>query len=282
MALAIFLATGVTMQAQDRLTQYKVRNAISVRTPIMNDSINPKGEKHTKKMLLQTPVVLHLPDAPMQSLTADTALKITSPVRWEVFIDGASKQVKDAAEDSITSGSSRDIALSLEPERDYEIIIKLLSASDDKAAPTLKCELIKDEKFKDIACNLDPEAKKRFSLDNTVYGNRAISVSISPSGKYLLTRYWDNHAAKRSRTYCELTELKSGKVLLTNLRDGMSWMPKSDKLYYTVTALTGNDVITLDPATLREETILQSIPEQSFRWSPNEDFLIYYPREEGV
>ena len=60
MALAIFLATGVTMQAQDRLTQYKVRNAISVRTPIMNDSINPKGEKHTKKMLLQTPVVLHL------------------------------------------------------------------------------------------------------------------------------------------------------------------------------------------------------------------------------
>ena len=29
----------------------------------------------------------------------------------------------------------------------------------------------------------------------------------------------------------------------------MSWMPKSDKLYYTVTALTGNDVITLDPAT---------------------------------
>lgn len=49
MALAIFLATGVTMQAQDRLTQYKVRNAISVRTPIMNDSINPKGEKHTKR-----------------------------------------------------------------------------------------------------------------------------------------------------------------------------------------------------------------------------------------
>lgn len=48
MALAIFLATGVTMQAQDRLTQYKVRNAISVRTPIMNDSINPKGENTPK------------------------------------------------------------------------------------------------------------------------------------------------------------------------------------------------------------------------------------------
>ena len=310
-ALAIFLLTGLTLQAQERVTQYKVRDAIEVRTPIMNDSINPKGEKHSTKMLLKTPVVLDLPDAPLQSLTVDTAgyltldkadknskiyvlktqiraerflkgkLKVTSPVRWEVFIDEVSKQTKDAAEDSISSASSRDIALTLEPERDYEITIKLLSTAEDKAAPTLKCEFIKDNKFKDIACTLDPNAKKRFSLDNTVYGNRVISVAISPSGKYLLTRYWNNHAAKRSRTYCQLTELKTGKVLLDNARDGMRWMPKSDKLYYTVTALSGNDVITLDPATLNEETLLKGIPEQSFTWSPNEDFLIYYPREEG-
>ena len=46
--------------------------------------------------------------------------------------------------------------------------IKLLSTAEDKAAPTLKCEFIKDNKFKDIACTLDPNAKKRFSLDNTV------------------------------------------------------------------------------------------------------------------
>lgn len=310
-ALAVFLLAGLSLQAQERVTRYKVRNAIEVRTPIMNDSINPKGEKHSIKMLLKTPVMLDLPDAPMQSLAADTAgyilldkadknsklyvlktqiraerflkgkLKVTSPVRWELFIDGTSKQTKDAAEDSITSASSREIAVSLEPERDYEITVKLLSASDDKAAPSLKCELIKDDKFKDIACTLDPDAKKRFALDNTVYGNRVISVSISPSGKYLLARYWNNHAAKRSRTYCRLTELKTGKVLLDNARDGMRWMPKSDMLYYTVTALNGNDVITLDPATLREETLLRGIPEQGFTWSPNEDYLIYYPSEEG-
>ena len=312
MAFTIFLASTLVLHAQETLKTFKVRDAIEVRTPIMNDSINPKGEKHSTKMLLKTPVVLNLPDAPLQSLSADTAgylnlakaeknnklyllktkiraerflkgkLKVTSPVRWEAFIDGASKQTKDTAEDSISSSSSRTIALTLEPERDYEIIIKLLSASEDKAAPTLKCELIKDDKFKDITCTLEPDAKKRFALDNTVYGNRAISVSISPSGKYLLTRYWNNHAAKRSRTYCELSELKTGKVILDNARDGMTWMPKSDKLYYTVTALTGNDVITLNPATLQEEVLLKGIPEQNFTWSPSEDFLIYYPREEGV
>ncbi len=313
MVFTIFLATGLVfqVQAQEKLTEYKVRNAIEIRTPIMNDSINPKGEKHSVKMLLKTPVVLDLPDAQMQTLTVDTAgylslekagqnnklylfktqiraerflkgkLKVTSPVRWEMFIDGVSKQTKDAAEDSITSASSREITITMEPERDYEITFKLLSASEDKVAPTLKCELIKDDKFKEIACTLTPDVKQRFALDNTVYGNRTISVAISPSGKYLLTRYWDNHSAKRSRTYCKLSDLKTGKVLLDNARDGMRWMPKSDKLYYTVTALSGNDVIALNPATLQEEVILKGIPEQGFTWSPNEDFLIYYPREEG-
>ena len=311
MILAIFLATGVILQAQDRLTQYQVRNAIDVRTPIMNDSINPKGEKYATKMLLQTPVVLDLPDAPTQTLTVDTTgflkltkaekdskiyllktqiradrfvkgkLKVTSPVRWEAFIDGVSKHKKENVEDSITSASSHEIAISLEPERDYEITFKLLSTSEDKAIPTLKSEFIKDKKFKDITCILDPNAKKRFALDNTVYGNKVIAVSISPSGKYLLTRYWNNHSAKRSRIYCELTDLKSGKVILENVKDGMRWMPKSDKLYYTATASSGNDVLTFDPATLQEETILKGIPEQNFTWSPTEEYLIYYPYEEG-
>ena len=45
-AFTILLVTGVAfqVQAQERLTSYKVRNAIEVRTPIMNDSINPKGD----------------------------------------------------------------------------------------------------------------------------------------------------------------------------------------------------------------------------------------------
>ena len=312
--LALLLATGAgtCLQAQEKLTQFKVRDAITVRTPIMNDSINPKGEKYADKDLLKTPVVLDLADAPFQVLSTDTAgvlsfpkaekdhsiylletslraerfmtgkLKVTSPARWEIFINGESKMSKENAEDSISGASTREVNLRLEPEADYEITIKLLSGSKDKAVPTLKCELIKDDKFKDITCFVSPEQKKRFALPNTVYGNRVIGVSISPDGKYLLTRYWNNHSLKRSYTYTTLSELKTGKVLLSNAKEGMRWMPKSNKLYYTVQAAKGNDVITLDPLTLKEETILKGIPEESFTWSPNEDYLIYHPSEEGV
>ena len=52
-----------------------------VRTNVVLNLYEPETVSYThlcigasgKKMLLQTPVVLHLPDAPMQSLTADTA-----------------------------------------------------------------------------------------------------------------------------------------------------------------------------------------------------------------
>ena len=310
--LALLLVAGTATQAQEKLTKFNVSNAITVRTPIMNDSINPKGEKHSMKALLQTPVSLTATRASGTIQETDTAgtlsfvkagkdnllyvleapiraerfmkgkLKVTSPVRWELFINGESKMVKEAAEDSLSKAASREIALRLEPEMDYTITIKLLSTPEDKTEPTLKCELVKDEKFKDVACRFVPDQKKRFSLDNTVYGNRVTSVSISPDGKYLLTRYANNYSAKRSRSYNELTELKTGRVLLSNLKDGMRWMPRSSKLYYTVQAEEGNDVIALNPATLSEEVLLRGIPEEGFTWSPNEDYLIYYTSEEGV
>lgn len=62
---------------------------------------------------------------------------------------------------------------------------------------------------KTVACHMLPNQKKRFALSNTVYGNRTVAVSISPDGKYLLTRFWNNYAANRSRTYNELTDLQN-------------------------------------------------------------------------
>ena len=67
------IGASLSIQAQEKLMQYKVRDAITVRTPIMNDTISPKGEKYSDKNLLQTPVVLDLSNAPVQILSTDTA-----------------------------------------------------------------------------------------------------------------------------------------------------------------------------------------------------------------
>lgn len=307
-ATLVALALGAQAQA---IESYQVRNAVTLHAPIKTDSINTEGRKYGIQNLLSTAVSLNQDNYTTQAMTADTAgfvtltkadgehliyvvstqiradrfmrgkLKVTSPVRWEAYIDGVSKLRKESAEDSLNAKSTRDISLHMEPQRSYEITIKLLAHKDDKAVPTFKCEVVNDRDYKEVNVRSGHDLKKRFTLDNTVYGNRVIDVAISPSGKYLYTRYWNNYSKGRQHVYTQLTETKTGKVLIANAKDGMRWMPKSDKMYYTVTAATGNNVVLLDPTTLTEEVLLREIPAEGFTWAPTEDYLIYYPNEKG-
>ena len=307
---ATLVACSLGAQAQV-IQSYQVRDAVTLRTPILTDSVNTEGRKYETKNLLGTAISLNQDNYVTHVMDADTAgfvtltaadgehliyvvstniradrfmkgrLKVTSPARWEAFVDGASKMRKENADDSLDVKAARDIALRMEPERDYKVTLKLLVHKDDKAAPAFKCEVVADKGYEKVNVYSGQDLKRRFALDNTVYGNRVIDVAMSPSGKYLYTRYWYNYSKDRQHVYAQLTDTKTGKVLLANAKDGMRWMPKSDKMYYTATAATGNNVIVLDPATLSEEILLTEIPADRFTWAPTEDFLIYYPSEKG-
>lgn len=310
MLAATLVALAMGTQAQV-IESYQVRDAVTLHEPLQTDSINTEGRKFETNNLLSTAISLNQGNYATIGMEADTtgfvtlnkaddehliyvvstqiradrfmkgSLKVTSPVRWEAFINGASKARKEHTDDSLNMKATRNIALRMEPGRNYEITIKLLAHKDDKVAPAFKCEVVPDKGYEEVNLFSGHNLKKRFTLDNTVYGNRIIDVTISPNGKYLYTRYWYNYSKGRQHVFAQLTETKTGKVILANAKDGMRWMPKSDKMYYTATAATGNNVIVLDPATLTEEVLLREIPSDGFTWAPTEDFLIYYPRENG-
>lgn len=307
----LLLLLGLTGQAQEKVTEYNVYPAVSVRMPIQGDSVNFVGEKFTAKELLKTDINLELDSRPCERTSVDAAgyvrgtkadkdnllylfatnlraerfmkgtLNIYSPARFEVFVNGVSKQSKTTVEDSLSQVRPTAVSLRLEPEIDYEIVIKLLSATGDKMQPMLKCEFEKEKDFANVSYQMKPDLKRRFALSNTMFGSRVRSVSISPDGKYLLTCYADNYSLKRSRTRCELTELKTGRMILPNVDEKARWMPRSNKLYYTVTGNQQNDLVILDPATMRGEVALKNVPEGDFTWSPTEDYLIYSPDDEG-
>ena len=310
MLAATLVALALSAQAQV-IKSYQVRDAVTVRGPIETDSINTEGRKYDIRNLLGTAIGLNQENFATQVMEVDTTgfvtlaraegehliyvvstqvradrfmrgqLEITSPVRWEAFVNGASKMKKENAEDSLSMKSLRNIPLRMEPEHNYEIIIKLFVHKDDKVAPAFKCEIVAAKGYEEVNVLTGHDLKKRFAIENTVYGNRVIDVAISPSGKYLYTRYWNNYSKGRQHVYAQLTDTKTGKVLIANAKDGMRWMPKSDKMYYTATAATGNNVILFDPATFTEEVLLKEIPAENFTWAPTEDFLIYYPSEKG-
>lgn len=307
----LFLMAGMAVRAQEKVAEYKMRPAIAVRTPLQGDSINFKRERFTPADLLKTKINLDFEGHFSERISADTAgyvtvtkadknhliylfsthlraerflkgkLKVYSPVRFEVLINGESRQSKDTVEDSLSQVRPSAVSLRMDPEADYEVVIKLLSSADDKMQPMLKCEFEKEKDFVEVSCRIAPDLQKRLSLFETNFGSRVKWVSLSPNGKYLLTCYSDNYAVKRSKTRCELTEVKTGRVILPAANEKMRWMPRSNKLYYTVMGKEQNNLVMLDPATLREEVLLKNISEEYFTWSPTEDYLIYSLTDEG-
>ena len=303
------LLLGLSAYSQEKVTEFEVAPAFTVRMPLQGDSINQKGEKFGAAQLLKTNIPLDVKNT--VRISADTAgyvtvdkpeadnrlyvfsthmraerfmkgkLEVTSPARFEVFVNGKSRRAKTTAEDSLAQVQPIVIDLRLEPEADYEVAIKLLSTAEDKAQPVLKCEWEKNKEFAEVDCRIAPDLKRRLSLFDTNFGSRVASVSLSPDGKYLLTRYSDNYDLKRSRTHTELTEVKTGRVLLPNVNEGMRWMAKGSRLYYTVTGREGNDLLIYDPATGQETVVRRDIPQGYFTWSPNEDYLIYTETAEG-
>ena len=58
-------------------------------------------------------------------------------------------------------------------------------------------------------------------------------------------------------------------------------MPKSERFYLVRKGLKGNKLIVVDPQTLKEEVLGESIPEGYFDMTPDESSLLYMVKEEG-
>ena len=59
-------------QAQDKLTEYKVRPAVTLRMPLLGDSINFTGNKFTVNNLLKTNIDIDFNNRPCNVLSAES------------------------------------------------------------------------------------------------------------------------------------------------------------------------------------------------------------------
>lgn len=297
--------------SQEEFTEFLVHPMVALRMPVQGDSVNMSGKKMEAMELMKGIATWKNAKSLSTRVASDTAgyfslakvsngygvyvastrmraehflkgtLKISSPARFELFVNGVSKYIKQMVEDSLESVRPVTIALRMEPEADYEIVMKILSVETDRLAPTWKCEFEKEQTLCDVACRITPDLPKRFSLATTAYGSRVRSVSLSPDGKFLLTRYADKYDEGRSRSYARLSEVKSGKTILPSVPEGARWMPKSNKLYYMLAGKYRKNVVAFDPVAMHEELLLEDVPDGNFTWSPTEDFLIYSFTEKG-
>jgi len=292
--------------SQNIVKKYNVSNAVFLHKPALIDTVNMKGVKYDSSMLLDSKINNNVD----KTLNIDTvtqgdiitfpndtsdyqaylvefyaispnyvtdSLKITSPNMVSVSIDG--KKVKDKKTEETGNAKSITIPFVMQPEHRYTINIKLITSPDKKINSSLKCEVINTNK--NIKIKTGTDIAQRYSLYNTVFGNRVLDSKVSPNGKYMITYYKNMYDVKHSDSYTTLSLTKSGDVLFTYHTDRkLKWMPQSNKLYYTLKYEDDKyDVYTIDPSTLKEEKIIKGLFTDQFSWSPNEKLLILINKE---
>ena len=130
---------------------------------------------------------------------------------------------------------------------------------------------------------VNAEGKRPYTMADMLRGGHYYNCRLSPSGSYLLYSAYYRKADGGVMYTSTLTRMADGRQLFT--RDGYldwQWWPVGDdRLYFTRQTVNGRELVTYDPATLRETVLAEGIPDGSFSVSPIGDYLIYSLSDEG-
>ena len=254
-----------------------------VQKPYMVDQTDVNARPFDEKSLLDSYLSFSvLQDAPMQeevklqgnvyhhtlhmlgfalenSRYAKGEIKVKGAGNYVIYIDGKKQQGGNFA---------------LEPAT-HQVVIKVLVAPDKELAPVVSVETEQQD-----IISFREDGLRNFTLADVMHGKRFGGVSLSPSGKYLITNYNTTMQGGKSNRSTTITELASGKVFGAK-GEGIRWMPKSDRYYYVSTDAQGRDIIAVDPATGAESIWANNIPDGYFQISPAEDYLLYSIEQKG-
>lgn len=216
------------------------------------EAIAPAGEEAALR-------VLHFP------------LNATRFVKAKVSVKGLSSYKLYADEKEVQGG---DLTLSPGQTR---VAIVCLTQPEKKDSFNVSIE------GKNLAgLSLDTDGKRHYTMADMMLGDHYRNVELSPSGKYLVTVYYETKRDGSNLFRTVLTEVASGRVLMRRAEYmSLNWLPRKDLLYYTRQGVTGRQLVTLDPQTLYENVVAEGLPEGGFTLSPTMDYLIFSKSEEG-
>lgn len=313
-ALLLFsLVVAFSAQAQKKVLLNKIYTTeipVTVSMPYMVDSVNTKGGKFDTKNLLETPITL--PDAASFTkalnpdvtydyfflprthegarfhflsfqLTADRysklKLKVTSPSMFEVYVDGKKEITKSNVQDSLKLVKVMDADLTMKPGT-VNFVIKYLSLSTNLAPEGIKVavETVGADSITNF--KLESEGKRLIQIEDIAGGTRLTDVRISPNGQYVIFTYRTIDAEGKTSYNYNVLNTKTNARLYAGAKY-LSWMPKSNLLYYTEIRDGKLCFVTVNPETFAEKVWAENIPSGTFSVTPDEKSLIFLEKEAG-
>lgn len=257
--------------------------------PFATDSVNMKGEKYDVKSLLKDNE-RWIYRKGTQTLRSGEALL---PADYH-------SAAPALATLSFTVETQRfaKVQLNVKTLRDYKVYVdeKELSGTEIQLAPgraevtllaltdTTRHDSLNLSLTGDMAAwiQVNPTGKRPYTMGEMLWGDHQYRVRMSPMGKYYVTTYYYTKKNGTSNYRTVVTETATGRTLLQrNSFVDLQWMPRREVLYYTRDGVQGKDLVTLDPATGREEVMAENIPATGFTMAPDESYFVYNKTEEG-
>ena len=281
---AAFALAGLLAASAETITVKTFRYAgpYPVKTPFMTDSVDVNSKPFDITYALETPVsagdlknagevqasalptygggpALNIAGFSLQNTGyTEAVLKVEGPDSYKVYVDGkaAGKELK------------------LSPAT-HTVEIRYISTPDKNPGLTVTVETDKDGSL-----SVSTSGKHLYGMKDVLLGTRYSGVSVSPDGKYMIVSYNTTFEGGNSARSSKLMETATGKVIKDNAGN-ISWMPVSNKYYYTERTASGLRLTAVDPATGKSETLAEDIPEGWFTIAPSEDYLLYTLQQKG-
>lgn len=281
--MACLLGGALSVEADSlNVERFQYAGPFSVCRPYMLDSTDVKAKTFDVKAMLDWKVSteglmdggwLEVGQFPQQSseLAMNVAAFVVENTRYaeaKFVVEGLSSF--QLSVDGRVVGKE---AVALSPAT-HEVVIKYLTSSDKKELPKVSVEA------EGNAFALREDGKSFFTLNHVLHGKRLSGVSVSPNGKYLIVNYATTLVGGKTVRRTRVVEWASDKVL-ADCTEGLRWMPRSNRYYFTRTGLEGVELVAVDPLTGKEEVLAAQLPEGSFTMSPAEDLLIYHQVQQG-
>lgn len=282
LTVACALTVSAAQADTIRVERAQATPPMTVRMPYMTDSTAMDGSVFDINKVLDsnTPVVLNKAayGADVRHgdalFPADGAAHALVAVRFHVDADRFTKAAievkklrhyKTYLNGAVHSGNE----LQLMPGRTD---IALLALVDSTKADSFLVSLTGQSL---AGLEVNSAAKRVYSMDDMRLGDHCRSVSVSPSGTYLVAVYYDMKAGGSAVYRTVVSDLTKGKDImrLNNYAD-LRWLPARDVLYFTRQGNKGRELVLFDPRDGHETLLTDNLPEGGFTLSPSEDYAI--------
>lgn len=263
--------------------KFRYTGSVELKKPVLVDTINIEKKKFDAEMLLKTPMSIAHADkgqiysgAVIPETKTDYALNLLQFRLVNSAYTKANISVGKLKHYEIyVDGEKSDGNVTLTPNA-HSVVIKYLSKKGDKDSLDVKVTADNEKLL-----TVDNSNERLYSLSDVMNGKQIRSNELSADGRYIIVASSNVLDAKTTRWTWEIKDLKTNNTVIET-SNNISWVPNSNKYYFTRKGTAGRDLVVVDVQNGKETIIARNLPEGSFRFSPKGNYIVMEVEDEGA